>query len=438
MAKITARTILDQLRSELQSRGVSLREIERLLGAAFRHKVKEGAERLVSVELLLRVLELAGIEPVLFFARLAGTGELSLAVFGRAKKERWTQSQRRILGRVGEVEERGAAGFLEARAELRRIELLRDEDPRAAEAAAWELLETRRAPGVLVGALAILAVEAPRPNALRLLTLAFELLGADRRSAAGGKLMMAMGRCLASANLHREALQVFEVQALPVVALYGTLEEQAWLTYSIGLCASAAGELETSRAALEKTLAIGSERLRFAALQLMAIHELNCGDLQKAVGMYDDLVAMPYFAHAEKRAKVSVTLSRLTAHFLAGRLEPAAELDFREAVQATRGVLDLRNQVAAVLDLALFLHSIGKYDEAKDLLKAELWNALDLEDAEIQHKLVGMLDAFGVSHQVPRTAAPSHPATRRCLLRLALCPARLSPGPRSRARDPKE
>lgn len=293
MATITAKAILDQLRSELVSRRISHREIQRLLGGvAFRHKLKAGAETLISVDELVRVLEVAGIDKVGFFARLAGLGGLNLAIFGRPKKEHWTRRQRKILRQAGDAEERGAGGYAEVRAELRRIELLRDEDPKAAEAAAWKFLAGHRAPGALVGALAILAVEAPRPNAVRLFSLALELLGPDLQSAPGARVMMAMGRCLAAANL-------------------------------------------------------------------------------------------------------------------------------------------------PVFDFALFLHNLGKGDQAGDLLKAELWNVLDLEDVELQQKFAGLSDALGISHQIARTALLSRPATIPCQPRPAPNQRQLSSSPGSRARGPK-
>ena len=412
MADITSRTILDQFRNELDSRDLSRRQIQRQAKVSIRHKLREGNEEKVVLDHLLKAMDAAKIDKAEFFARVAGVGRLSLAVFGPAQKDHWTQQQRKILSQVEEVEERGDAGYSEVRAELRRIELLRDNDPKAAEAAAWDFLETHRAPGAVVGALAILAVEAPRPNAIRLLSIALDLIGPSLRSSAGGKMMMSIGRCLASADLHDEALKVFEFHALPVVALYGTVDEEAWLMYSIGMCASATGDLEKCRVALEKTMASGSERLRFAAFQFLAAQELNCGSLDRAAGMYEELVALPYFEHAEKRAKVSVTLSRLTAHFLAGHLGPADESEFREAVEATREVLDLRNQVAAVLDFALFLRSVGKNEEARDLLKAELWTTLDLEDVELQKKFAGLLNTLGLSHPTVEMALSSRSATR--------------------------
>lgn len=394
MAKITSRTILDQLRNELKSRGVSRREVQRLLGGVpFRHKLQAGNEELISVDDLLRVLEVAKIDKVGFFARLAGVGGLTLAMFGRPKKEHWTQRQRRVLQEVGKVEDRGAGGYAEVRAELRNIELLRDEDPQAAEAAAWKFLEEHRTPGALVGGLAVLAVEAPRSNALRLFSMALELLGPDLRSAAGGKLATAIGRNLfLSGNFH-EGSQVLENHALPVISLFGTLEELALLSYYIGKCASSLGEFAVSRAAFERTLEIGSERLQFATLQHLAVEELNVGNLQKAAEMYSELTAMPYFDQAENRAKAFVTWSKLTAQFLAGQLGPAAELEFRSAIDEAR-ILDLPNQVAAVLDLALYLMSIGKDDSARELLEAEQWNVLDLEDGEIPRKFIRVWEAL--------------------------------------------
>jgi hypothetical protein len=398
MARITSRAILTLLRNELRSRGFSVRKMERMLGEAFRHKLRQGSERMITVEVLLQVLDLAGIDKVSFFARLAGLGGLTLTVFGQPKKDHWTLQQRKILKRVSGVKERGDGGYAEIRSELRRIELLRDSDPSATEEAAWRLLNTYRAPGALVGALAVLAVEAPRPNAYRLFSMAFELLGPNLRTAAGGKLATAMGRNLFMSGHYTEALQVFETHALPVVALFGSQEEHALLAYLIGKCASSARDFPTSRVAFEKTLEIGSERLRFATLQHLAAEELNGGNLQRAVAMYEELVAMPYFGQAENRARAFVTWSRLTAKFLAGQLTSSVEPEFRAAVEQAR-ILDPRSQVAAVLDLALFLTSIGKAQAAADLLKAEQWNVLGLEDGEILRKFVSLWETLGLPQQ---------------------------------------
>lgn len=388
MARITSRTILDLLRKELKSRRLSHRQVERLLGGvSFRHKLRAGNDSAISADELIRVLEVTGIEKVDFFIRVAGHGGLTLKVFGRPKKDHWTLQQRKILCQVGEVKERGDAGYAEVRAELRRIELMRDEDPKAAEAAAWAVLETYRAPGALVGALAVLGVEAPRPNAFRLFSMALELLDQKLQTAAGGKLATAMGRNLFMSGNFDDALQVFEKHALPAVALFGTQEEHALLSYYIGKCASSLEELVISRAAFEKTLEIGSERLRFATLQHLALEELNGGDLQRAAAMYGELQTMPYFEHAENRAKAFVNWSSMTARFLAGQLDPSAEPKFREAIEGAR-ILDARNQVAAVLDLAVFLVSIGKAESAAELLKAEHWNVLGLEDGEVPQKFI--------------------------------------------------
>jgi hypothetical protein len=395
MVDITSRTILDQFRNELDSRDLSRRQIQRLVKVPIRHKLREGNEEQVVLDHFLKAMDAAKVDKAEFFARVAGVGKLSLTVFGSPQKVHWTQQQRKILNQVGEVEERGDAGFAEARAELRRIELLRDNDPKAAEAAAWDFLDRHRAPGALVGALAILAVEAPRPNALRLFSMAFELLGPKLQTAAGGKLATAMGRNLFMAGQFNESLQVLQMHALPVVALFGTQEEHALLAYYIGICASNVGEAALSRKALEKVLEIGGERLRFAVLQRLALEELNLGNLQKAATMYDELVAMPYFGQAENRAKAIVTWSRLTARFLAGQLDASAEPEFREAIEGAR-ILDARSQVAAVLDLALFLASIGKAEAAGELLKAEQWNVLGLEDGEVPQKFVTIWESLGL------------------------------------------
>ena len=404
--------MVETLRLWLKSRNLSFHKVHRRaselargqgsdgetkkIGSRIRHKLGVGKESQFLMAEVLLVLEAAGIDRTEFFARLANRGELDLAVLGPRKKGEWTKEQKRILTRIDKIKERGSRGYAEARAELLRIELLRDENPNLAEAEAWAFLDRHESPGALVGALAILAVEAPRDNVKRLLDLAFQLLGSDRRNAAAAKLLTATGRSLYLAGHYHVAQNVLEDYALKVVGRHGSRDELALVNYYIGISASKIGDLATSRSALEQCFSLGSERWQFAALQHLALEELNGGDVGRAADMYDQLVAMPFFSRAERRAVAFVTWSRLTSHFLSGNLGPSAEPEFRRAVAEAR-ILDPGSQVSAVLDLTLFLRSHGKVREACDVLKAERWNVLDLEDAEIKRKFAEQWDALGIT-----------------------------------------
>ncbi len=441
-------TLGDLLRHALAGKQLSQREVQRrvcdflrqhpeqdwlTLGTTVRHKLRKGSEARLSYEELLLILEVAEIESTEFFAELARRGKLSLVGFGPIKKDHWNLEEKRILRLVLDVKEKGSRGYLEARAELRRIELLRDENPSAAENAAWGFLEKHRQPGALVGALAILAVEAPRANAHHLLRMAFELLGPEEhRTAAGLKLATATGRSLYLAGLYQEALEVLERHALVLAGLFGSADEIALVNYYIGISASKLGKAAISRASLEQCLAIGSGRWQFAALQHMALEELNGGDIPRAAEMYDELITIPFFANAAPRAKAFVSWSRLTAHFLAGDLNSAHEEEFRQAVDEAQSLLDPCNGIAASLDLALFLQTIGKLEEARELLKAEVWNAVDLEDVGIQEKFAGQwldlgLPADDLRGWFSRTGAkfpqPHPQASRPCLGRIPRLPA---------------
>lgn len=407
MPRVTVEELMEQLRKELKVLDVSHREAEQRAGIHCRRKLEVGAEHRVYLSELLRILEAVGIEPADFFARAFRKGELNLLAFGKEKPVQWPRRRKPILNALAKVKERGSHGFLEIRDELRRIEHLRDVDPAECEAAAWEFLKQNRAPGALIGGLAILLAEAPRENANQLLKLAFELLGPETNSAAGGKLLTAMGRNLYMQGRYRSALEVFKEHALPIVAFYGSREEYALVAYYVGVSGSKLGDKATRTIGLEKTIEIGSERLQFAAWQHLAFEELNGGDIQNAAEMYDQVIGLPWFERADPRAKAVVTWSRLTAHFLAGRLDGSREAEFRAAVEATR-ILDPSSRLLAVLDLALFLHAIGNNASAQALLETEQWNVLDLGDPEPQSKFCGLWLAVGLpqSGLSPRLPSP--------------------------------
>ena len=406
MPRITVEALIEQLRNELKALGISNRAAEKRAGIC-RRKLDEGAEQRFCIFDLLRILEAVGIEAADFFARAFYKHALNRIQFGKLGKGKWSRRRSRILNAVAKVKERGSYGFMETRNELRRIEHLRDTDPEACEAAALEFLKQNQAPGALVGGLAILLAEASIENANQLLKIAFDLLGPDLRSAAGGKLTTAMGRNLYMQRSYRAALEVLQDHALPIVALFGSGEEHALVAYYVGVTCSKVGESATRAVALEKTIEIGSERLQFAAWQHLAFEELNGGNIQNAAQMYDQVTSLPWFERADPRAKATVNWSRLTAHFLAGRLDGSREAEFRAAVEATT-ILDPSSRLLASLDLALFLRTIGKNAAAQELLKAEHWNVLDLGDPELQDKFCGLWLAVGLpeSGLSPRLPSP--------------------------------
>ena len=59
-------------------------------------------------------------------------------------------------------------------------------------------------------------------------------------------------------------------------------------------------------------------------------------------------------------------------------------------------VLEVRDQAAAVFDLVLFQESIGHLNKAKQELEAVLFTILDLDDAEIQEKYIGLWKRLGL------------------------------------------
>lgn len=414
MPRITVEALIEQLRGELKALGISHREAEQLAGIC-RRKLDDGAEQRFLIFDLLRILEGVGIEPADFFARAFRKGELSLVAFGKEKPAQWPRRRRPILNALAKVEERGSRGFLEIRGELRRIEHLRDEDPAAAEKAAWNLLKTEKAPGALVGALAILISEASREQAHQLLILAFELLGPDLQNAAAGKLLTAMGRNLYLQGQYEPAIEVLERHALPIVAYHGDQEDLAFNAFLLGLSKLQVGDRTNGLIGFEKAMAVGSERLKFAVLQALAAAELNQGLLDRAWQMYDEVMTLPYFAKASQRARLAVRVSRQTARMLAQK--PVDEREFRAAVEEARDVFDSVSQVRAAIDLATYLKTAGKFADAVRYLKAEIWNLLDLEDSEVRDKFFELWQALGQPeadlHLPSRIVSPMEPKLRQ-------------------------
>ena len=395
MENFSKRTILERLKIELQARGISLRKLDELMGVGKRQIFQPARDRPLDLDDILSILQVAGIEPSVFFGQVAGYGHPleigALRVKGGAK---WPKDQNRILRTLRNSHLRGARGFEAFRSRLRELEHLREEDPSRADAESWAALTESAEPGAWIGLLSMLAINAPRAQAHDLLQLATELLCGELKSVAGAKLAFAAGRCFINASLFREGLSILENFALPLAARYGAVEDQAAALIHIGHAEAALGSKRSD--ALWKAVELGDERLSFAALQVIAGHELNLGDIHGAADMYDELVAMPYFKVAPRVARAAINCSRLAAHFIGGRLGPASVEEFRKAVSEARTVLSLRDQVNCLLDFVLFLSTVGRDTEAQKLLEAELWKVLDLEDQGVRTKFVNLWVAVGL------------------------------------------
>lgn len=407
---------VDRLKVEVAGRGSSLRKVDEAFpkGQGKRHKLQKKRGRPIPIGDLLEIMKVVGIDPRVFFAQLAGQGHpLEVAAIRGKRAPKWTKRQRQILAAVETIPERGSKGFAEAKAELSQLEFLRYEDPKAADTSAWTWLAREQRPGVVVGLLSFLAVAAPRSKAHRLLQLAVDTLGGQLRSAAGGRLATASGRCFIQAEMVEEGASILENFALSIAALYGDNDDQAVVLFQLAKAAAILGNSETNAAALEKAALIGSEHLRFAARQLLAYQELNVGDVQLASRMYDELVRLPQFEHEPKRSRISVSCSRMTARFLAGELTAASIDEFSALVGEARDVLAPEKFFSVVIDLAVFLLALGRDEDAKKVLEAELWNALDLEASEVREKFADLWLTLGLPRDtrfetlVDRTTAQS-------------------------------
>ena len=399
MDDLTTWRMVDRLKIELAARGLSLRKVDALLpkGQRKRHKLQPKKGRPVPVEDIFEILRIAKIDVAIFLGQLAGYGHpLEVAAIRGPKAPSWTRQQRRILDAIEDLDDRGSKGYKEARAELRRLEALRDEDPAAADAAAWAWLEREKKPGAVVGLLSFLAVAAPRSNAHNLLQLAIEILGGQLQSAAGGRLAAAAGRCYALVGLAAEGQSILENFALPIAALHGDNDEHAIALFLLAQAAAATGATATNAAALKKAATIGSDHLRFSAAQLAAFQKLNAGDFRVAAQMYDQLVAEPQFERETKRLRVAVACSRMTAHLHAGNSTPELASEFGHLVAEAKGLLAPRDYIGAVIDLADFQDVVGQKREARNTLEAELWNAIEIEDHAVQQKFAELWERLGL------------------------------------------
>ena len=391
--------IYDRIKAAVYGRGIRLHVMDEMLGEGegVRHKMELAKNRPFSFGDYFKITAVTGIDATLLLAQIAGHGHpLEIDALRGKRAPKWSAAQKRILARLEGLGEKGSRGFEEARAELRRIELLHESEPAAAEAEAWNWLECERRPGVIVGLLSALAVHAPRAQSHGLLRIACDTLAGQLNSSAGGRLAMAVGRCYLAAGFSREGLHILRKFALELADLYGDSDEHAAVHYQIGKAAAMVGDDDLSRRALRKAVSLGRDRLRIFAMQFLAYKELNLGDLDTAVQLYEDLLAQPSFEVAPKQVQAAIKHSRLAAMFAAGKLDQEAAPEFAAAVAEVRAVMPPREQVAAVMDFASFLWAVGKTEEACLNLEAELWNVYDLEDGEIQRKFAGLWEAFSL------------------------------------------
>lgn len=420
MEKMTVDRAVEQLKVELAARGMSLRQAERHFGRSIRHKLANGKKDVLTFREFLELLEAVEIESEPFFARMLGLGRpIAFELLKPVEKgPSWPKNRERLLTSLEGMTAAGNKGFEGIRKELSRLEDLFEDQPRKAEAEAWELLEACKEPGAVVGVLAVIALFATPYKAYPLLALATEILGPQYECAVGGRLAGAVGRYYAKVGLYKDALEILQTQALPRLLLFGNQDEQAHAFYRIGRIAGILGLEDLQAAGLRKAAALGGNRLQLAAMQLLAFQELNTGRFLSAAEMYDEIAELPYLRVAARSVKAYVEWSRMSAHFAAGHLGLGDEPRFRAVVAETTAVLGDRDQVAATLDFVLFLHSIGKMATARQALEAVLWKAVNLEDADLHQKYVKLWGTVGlpvdarfstlVNRQAPKPL-PAHP-----------------------------
>lgn len=397
MEKVTVAQAVEQLKLELVACGVSLREVEKRVGRSIRHKLAEGKQDLLTFQDLLDILDAAGIESKPFFARLLGLdGPLPFALLKPRESPIWSKSRQRVLAALETMTAAGSRGFETVQERLAELETQFENQPGKAEAAAWKLLASCREPGAVVDVLLVLATFSNPSRSFHLLSLAIEILGPLTECAVGGRLSSAIGRYYLKAGFNEDALVILQSQALPRVLLFGNAAEQGQVYYRIARVAGTLGRNSLRIAALRNAASVGGDRIRFAAMQLLAFQQLNDGHAAEAADLYDEIVKLPYFQAVGRRARATVAWSRISAHFVAGHLGPGDEPDFRAIVEETRAVLDPGEQIGATLDLALFLQSIGKSTTGRQFLEAEFLRVLEVEDLDLQHRYAMVWKALGL------------------------------------------
>lgn len=381
------------LHQELKARKLSHRQVDRALKAqglkTVAHKMPEPKVSTITFGNYDDIVEVTGMDGKACLALATGADvpiSALLAQLQTRDEPRWRRGQKKTLAAIRERRLRGTEGFGLFRAELRRIEVLREDDPEAAELLAWQALEQASVSGnagATAGALGVLAGGYPRAKAHPLFTLAFEILGDKPRGLVAGKVFSSLGRFLITLGYAEQAQTILSYRALLELTLHGDGDDQALAALHLAWASGAAGDIPLRIASLELAVANGGDRLRFVALQQLAYTTLNLGsDLHLAAKLYDELIHSEGFKQACRMARSAIRCSRMTARFLAGLLTKDDSTEFENVVHSAKATFTPGEQVQAALDLALFLRSTGQLERAKKVLEAELWNALGLEDAE--------------------------------------------------------
>lgn len=388
-------SIFDLLQKELAVRELSAREVERqlrLLGnpAAVRHKLKDGAKTVLSVPELLAVLEVAKIDWRVFWGMAAGAelpiGDILALLALPDQPPGWRKKQQNLLEAIAEKSLSGSNGFDRYRGELRGIEVLRDDQPDAAELLCWQALQKaflESCPGGTAGALAALAAGFPRAKAQPLYVLAFQILGPDPRGLPAGKVISSFSRLLIQSGFPEAAITLLKYRALPEVDLEGDGDDRAIVYLNLAWAAGAAGDNRLSIRSLERAVSCAAERLKFGALQQLAHAVLNLGkDIDRAVALYDELITLPLFEKAPRSARAAVFCSRTSALFLAGRLTGPGSLEFAATFESEKDWLDASSRVSVAVDVSHALRQHGHHSQARQILEAELWTVLGLDDGD--------------------------------------------------------
>ena len=392
---------LDRFRAEVEGQGLSLRQMDDALEVGIRHKFHKGTKRALEVDDYFRGTAALKLDPFRLLARIAGYGDpFDITALRGSRAPVWPPEQKDILDSLEDLKRAGGAGFEEIRQELRRLEHLHDDEPQAAEQAMWEWLAHERRPGAVVGLLAALAVHQKKTKAHALLELGNTILGEEVDNAAGGKLITAAGRCFIAAGFAREGLHIFRKHALEIVDLFGDADEHAAVHYHISRAAARLGQDLLCKRALQKAVALGRDRLRCVAMQLLAYKELGANNYVAAIELYDELLTQPDFCRFPKQFQAAVQHSRLAAKSLAGQLNSESIPTFAAAVRLVKELLPARERVAAAMDYSAFLRRLGRDSKAAQILEDEIWIVTELDDKTIVQKFAGLWEEL----RLPRDA----------------------------------
>lgn len=408
MEKTLAQDIGEVVRQELEARQLTFCQLNRALRAKGR---QTAAQRLTDDKIaklplgsLGDIFEVTAMDPGACFGLATGSLLPTASLLEQLQtrdEPGWTRGQNITLTRVAGCHLRGTAGFHLFRSELRRIEVLREDDPEAAELLAWQALEQACRSGNAggtAGALVVLAGGYPRAKAQPLFKLAFTILGEKPEGLLAGKAFSGLARFLITAGYADQARALLKYRAWPEVSFFGDGDEKALALMNLAKAAGASGDPDLALLSLEQAASQGGERLRFLALQLLAVAVLNHGqDLGYAARLYDELLALPQFEKAPRPARAQMKCSRLAAHFAAGQLPADSMEEYELAFAEAKATVNPTAQVEIALDFALYLRTSGHTRKAEEVLKAELWNVLGLEegDAHIRKAYVEACSAIG-------------------------------------------